>query len=121
MTDALRLNPDDNVATLLDARDSGAVLTAFDLVLSEPIARGHKVALNTLNYGRFSLGGMCTGGCRAVIAEAGHYALVLALALALIQSIVPVIGARFPLSEAAQALRTLADGAVPGKVVIDIG
>jgi cytochrome c-type biogenesis protein CcmF len=30
-----------------------------------------------------------------VIAEAGHYALVLALALALIQSIVPVIGVRF--------------------------
>ena len=29
-----------------------------------------------------------------MIAEAGHYALVLALALALIQSIVPVIGAR---------------------------
>ena len=36
-------------------------------------------------------------------------------------AVVPVIGARFPLSEAAQALRTLADGAVPGKVVIDIG
>ena len=27
-------------------------------------ARGHKVALNTLNYGRFSLGAMCAGGCR---------------------------------------------------------
>jgi NADPH:quinone reductase len=35
-------------------------------------------------------------------------------------AVVPVIGARFPLSEAASALRTLADGAVPGKVVIDI-
>ena len=32
-------------------------------VLGE-IGRGHKVALNTLNYGRFSLGAMCTGGCR---------------------------------------------------------
>jgi cytochrome c-type biogenesis protein CcmF len=29
-----------------------------------------------------------------MIAEAGHYALVLALVLALIQSVVPVIGAR---------------------------
>ena len=29
-----------------------------------------------------------------MIAEAGHYALVLALALALIQSIVPMLGAR---------------------------
>ena len=29
-----------------------------------------------------------------MIAEAGHYALVLALALALIQSIVPIVGAR---------------------------
>ncbi len=29
-----------------------------------------------------------------MIAEAGHYALVLALALALIQSTVPVLGAR---------------------------
>ncbi|MET0710606.1 MAG: heme lyase NrfEFG subunit NrfE, partial [Tardiphaga sp.] len=29
-----------------------------------------------------------------MIAEAGHYALVLALALALIQSVVPIIGAR---------------------------
>ena len=38
------------------------------------VGRGHKVALNTLNYGRFSLGGMCTGGCRAVIAEAARYA-----------------------------------------------
>ena len=29
------------------------------------IGKGHKVALNTLNYGRFSLGAMCVGGCRA--------------------------------------------------------
>ena len=32
-------------------------------VLGE-IGKGHKVALNTLNYGRFSLGAMCAGGCR---------------------------------------------------------
>src|SRR5207344_1236183 len=31
-----------------------------DNVLGE-IGRGHKVALNTLNYGRFSLGAMCAG------------------------------------------------------------
>ena len=34
-------------------------------------------------------------GSVAVIAEAGHYALVLALALALIQSTVPILGARW--------------------------
>jgi alkylation response protein AidB-like acyl-CoA dehydrogenase len=38
------------------------------------IGKGHKVALNTLNYGRFSLGAMCTGGSRAAIAEAARYA-----------------------------------------------
>jgi alkylation response protein AidB-like acyl-CoA dehydrogenase len=42
-------------------------------VLGE-IGKGHKVALNTLNYGRFSLGAMCTGGCRAAIGEAARYA-----------------------------------------------
>jgi alkylation response protein AidB-like acyl-CoA dehydrogenase len=38
------------------------------------VGRGHKVALNTLNYGRFSLGAMCTGGCRIAIADAARYA-----------------------------------------------
>jgi len=42
-------------------------------VLGE-IGKGHKVALNTLNYGRFSLGAMCSGGCRAAIGEAAKYA-----------------------------------------------
>ena len=42
-------------------------------VLGE-VGRGHKVALNTLNFGRFKLGGMCSGGCREVIAEAAAYA-----------------------------------------------
>jgi alkylation response protein AidB-like acyl-CoA dehydrogenase len=44
-----------------------------DSVLGE-VGRGHKVALNTLNYGRFSLGGMCLGGCRMAIADAAKYA-----------------------------------------------
>jgi alkylation response protein AidB-like acyl-CoA dehydrogenase len=44
-----------------------------DSVLGE-VGRGHKVALNTLNYGRFSLGGMCVGGCRMAIADAARYA-----------------------------------------------
>ena len=44
-----------------------------DNVLSE-VGRGHKVALNTLNFGRFKLGGMCLGGCRAAIGEAVRYA-----------------------------------------------
>ena len=44
-----------------------------DNVLGE-VGRGHKVALNTLNYGRFSLGAMCTGGSRAAIADSARYA-----------------------------------------------
>src|SRR5687768_18015690 len=42
-------------------------------VLGE-IGKGHKVALNTLNYGRFSLGATCAGGCRALIGDSVKYA-----------------------------------------------
>ena len=42
-------------------------------VLGE-IGRGHKVALNTLNYGRFSLGAMCAGGAKAAVGDAARYA-----------------------------------------------
>ena len=42
-------------------------------VLGE-VGRGHKVALNTLNYGRFSLGAMCSGGARGSIGDAARYA-----------------------------------------------
>jgi len=42
-------------------------------VLGE-VGQGHKVALNTLNFGRFKLGAMCVGGSRAVIGEAARYA-----------------------------------------------
>jgi alkylation response protein AidB-like acyl-CoA dehydrogenase len=42
-------------------------------VLGE-VGRGHKVALNTLNYGRFKLGAMCVGGCRAAIGDSARYA-----------------------------------------------
>ena len=44
-----------------------------DNVLGE-IGKGHKVALNTLNYGRFSLGAMCAGGCRGLIGDSVRYA-----------------------------------------------
>jgi alkylation response protein AidB-like acyl-CoA dehydrogenase len=44
-----------------------------DNVLGE-IGKGHKVALNTLNYGRFSLGAMCVGGCRGAIGDSAKYA-----------------------------------------------
>ena len=44
-----------------------------DNVLGE-VGKGHKVAFNVLNYGRFKLGAMCSGGARAVIAEAAKYA-----------------------------------------------
>jgi len=38
------------------------------------VGKGHKVALNTLNFGRFKLGAMCSGGCRSAIAESARYA-----------------------------------------------
>jgi alkylation response protein AidB-like acyl-CoA dehydrogenase len=43
-------------------------------VLGE-IGKGHRVAFNVLNYGRFKLGAMCSGGARSVIGEAARYAL----------------------------------------------
>ena len=42
-------------------------------VLGE-IGRGHKVAFNVLNYGRFKLAAMCSGGARGAVAEAASYA-----------------------------------------------
>jgi hypothetical protein len=42
-------------------------------VLGE-VGKGHKVAFNVLNYGRFKLGAMCSGGARFVIADALKYA-----------------------------------------------
>ena len=42
-------------------------------VLGE-VGRGHKVAFNVLNYGRFKLGAMCSGGARRVIGQAAAYA-----------------------------------------------
>ena len=38
------------------------------------IGKGHKVAFNVLNFGRFKLGAMCVGGCRLAIAESARYA-----------------------------------------------
>jgi alkylation response protein AidB-like acyl-CoA dehydrogenase len=38
------------------------------------VGKGHKIAFNVLNYGRFKLAGMCTGGARAALAEAARYA-----------------------------------------------
>jgi alkylation response protein AidB-like acyl-CoA dehydrogenase len=43
-------------------------------VLGE-IGKGHKVAFNVLNYGRFKLAAMCSGGARAIVGEAAKYAL----------------------------------------------
>jgi alkylation response protein AidB-like acyl-CoA dehydrogenase len=42
-------------------------------VLGE-VGKGHKVAFNVLNYGRFKLAAMCSGGARAVVGEAARYA-----------------------------------------------
>jgi alkylation response protein AidB-like acyl-CoA dehydrogenase len=38
------------------------------------IGKGHKIAFNTLNYGRLKLGAMCSGGGRMAIGEAARYA-----------------------------------------------
>ena len=43
-------------------------------VLGE-IGKGHKVAFNVLNYGRFKLAAMCSGGARSAIGEAAAYAV----------------------------------------------
>jgi alkylation response protein AidB-like acyl-CoA dehydrogenase len=37
--------------------------------------KGHKIAFNTLNYGRLKLGAMCSGGARLAIGEAARYAI----------------------------------------------
>src|SRR5438876_11486094 len=42
-------------------------------VLGE-IGKGHKVAFNVLNFGRFRLGAACSGGAQAAIGEAARYA-----------------------------------------------
>ena len=44
-----------------------------DAVLGE-IGKGHKVAFNVLNFGRFKLGAMSSGGSRAAIGESAKYA-----------------------------------------------
>jgi alkylation response protein AidB-like acyl-CoA dehydrogenase len=44
-----------------------------DAVLGE-VGKGHKVAFNVLNFGRFKLGAMCSGGARRTIQEAAKYA-----------------------------------------------
>jgi alkylation response protein AidB-like acyl-CoA dehydrogenase len=49
------------------------VTVPADNVLGD-VGKGAKVALNTLNFGRFKLGAMCSGGCRSTIEQAAKYA-----------------------------------------------
>src|SRR3954469_16704446 len=42
-------------------------------VLSE-VGKGHKVAFNVLNFARFKLGAMCSGGAQGAMGEAAKYA-----------------------------------------------
>ena len=42
-------------------------------VLGE-IGKGHKVAFNVLNFGRYKLGAMCSGGCKMAVGESAKYA-----------------------------------------------
>ena len=44
-----------------------------DAVLGD-LGRGHKVAFNVLNFGRFKLGAMTSGGAKGTIADAARYA-----------------------------------------------
>ena len=44
-----------------------------DSVLGE-IGKGHKIAFNVLNFGRFKLGAACEGGAHIAIAESAKYA-----------------------------------------------
>ena len=39
------------------------------------IGKGHKIAFNVLNYGRFKLAAMCSGGAKDTLREATKYAL----------------------------------------------
>ena len=38
------------------------------------VGKGHKIAFNVLNFGRFKLGAMCGGGARNTIGESARYA-----------------------------------------------
>ena len=38
------------------------------------IGKGHKVAFNVLNFGRYKLGAMCVGGCHRAIEDSAKYA-----------------------------------------------
>lgn len=44
-----------------------------DAVLGE-VGKGHKVAFNVLNFGRFKLGAMTSGGAKGALADAAKYA-----------------------------------------------
>ena len=47
--------------------------TPVENLLGE-VGKGHKIAFNILNIGRFKLGAMCSGGMKLMIAEAVRYA-----------------------------------------------
>lgn len=49
------------------------VAVAVDQVLGE-IGKGHLIAFNVLNIGRYKLGVLCTGGSKGVLTEATRYA-----------------------------------------------
>ena len=49
------------------------VAVPADAVLGE-IGKGHKVAFNVLNFGRFKLGAMTSGGAKGAIADSAKYA-----------------------------------------------
>ena len=66
-------------ALIVDDKTAGYYSTAAASIglqlggLLGEVGRGHKVALNTLNYGRFKLAACAHGGAKAVIGEAAAY------------------------------------------------
>src|SRR5256714_10222756 len=49
------------------------VVTPVENLLGE-VGKGHKIAFNILNIGRFKLGAMCCGGMKLMTSEAVRYA-----------------------------------------------
>src|SRR5207244_388626 len=49
------------------------VMTPVENLLGE-VSKGAKIAFNILNFGRFKLGSMCSGGMKLMLTEAVRYA-----------------------------------------------
>lgn len=85
------------------------------------IGKGHKIAFNTLNYGRLKLGAMCSGGARLAIGEAVRYAAdrrqfdrPIASFGAIVQKLGDMIARQYALEAMLYRTAGLIDGAIGG-------